>query len=436
LFQPGIASVLEDATTPTSVSDRILLKAMFDAAVAAASPWDHIGKFLPPPPMGRTIIVGAGKASAQMARAVDDIWTGSLEGLVITGSGQSIDCPRISTRLASHPVPDVRGQHATQLLLEHLAGLTQDDLVIALISGGGSAMMPAPAAGLTLADEQAINRALLACGAPIHVMNLIRNQFSLVKGGRLALAAYPARVVTLVLSDIPGDEPSLVASGPTIPMGGSREQARQVAKLYNVDLPAAAATLLRSDRNLAPLADDDRFARNEVYIVASASVSLKAAAAEAERMGLATQILSSSMEGEASVVGTVQASLIREIRQYRRPFRGPVAILSGGETTVTLKGKGRGGRNAEFLLALAIGIDGLEGISALAADTDGRDGSETNAGAFADGTTVSRMRQRGIDPTAWLLNNDAYSAFEAIGDLLFTGPTGTNVNDFRAILVR
>jgi glycerate 2-kinase len=421
-----------DAATP----DRVLLRAMFDAAVAAASPWNDIGKHLPSLPRGRTIVVGAGKASAQMARAVDDVWNGPLEGLVITGYGQATDCPRISVRLASHPVPDVRGQHATQLLLEQLAGLTQDDLVIALISGGGSAMMPAPAEGITLADEQAINRALLSCGAPIQVMNLIRNQFSLVKGGRLALAAYPARVVTLVLSDIPGDEPSLVASGPTIPMGGSREQARQLAKLYNVDLPAAAATLLRSDRNLAPLADDDRFARNEVHIVASASVSLEAAAAEAERMGLATQILSSSMEGEASVVGTVQASLIREMRQYRRPFRGPVAILSGGETTVTLKGKGRGGRNAEFLLALAIGIDGLEGISALAADTDGRDGSETNAGAFADGSTVARMRQRGIDPMVWLLNNDAYSAFEAIGDLLFTGPTGTNVNDFRAILVR
>jgi glycerate 2-kinase len=424
--------MLADAATP----DRVLLRAMFDAAVAAASPWNDIGKHLPTLPRGRTIVVGAGKASAQMARAVDDIWNGPLEGLVITGYGQSMDCPRISVRLASHPVPDVRGQHATQLLLEQLAGLTQDDLVIALISGGGSAMMPAPAEGLTLADEQAINRALLSCGAPIQVMNVIRNQFSLVKGGRLALAAYPARVVTLVLSDIPGDEPSLIASGPTIPRGGSREQARQLAKLYNVDLPAAAATLLRSDRNLAPLADDDRFARNEVHIVASASVSLEAAAAEAERMGLATQILSSSMEGEASVVGTVQASLIREMRQYRRPFRGPVAILSGGETTVTIKGKGRGGRNAEFLLALAIGIDGLEGISALAADTDGRDGSETNAGAFADGSTVARMRQRGIDPMAWLLNNDAYSAFEAIGDLLFTGPTGTNVNDFRAILVR
>ena len=417
-------------------ADRQLLRAMFDAAVEAARPWNHIDRFLPAPPPGRTIIIGAGKGASQMAAAVERVWNGPLDGLVITGKGQGSRCHRIEVLEASHPVPDESGLAATSRMLDLVQGLSCNDLVLALISGGGSAMMPAPAAGLTLADEQAINRSLLASGAPIRVMNLIRSQFSLVKGGRLALACYPAKVVTLVLSDIPGDDPSLVASGPTIPIKGDRTQARRLAELYDVPLPVAAVALLQSDLNLPPSAEDEQFRGNEVHIVASATASLEAARLEAERAGVQSSILSSSMEGEASVVGAVVAAVVREIRERGRPFPPGSVLISGGETTVTLKGAGRGGRNTEFLLALAIGIDGLENISALAADTDGIDGSEGNAGAFADGTTVERMRQMGVDPIAYLMNNDAYSAFEAIGDLFFSGPTGTNVNDFRAVLVR
>lgn len=417
-------------------ADRKLLRAMFDAAVEAARPWNHIARFLPDPPPGRTIIIGAGKAASQMAAAVERLWNGPLDGLVITGKGQGLRCQRIEVIEASHPVPDESGLAATSRMLDRVRGLSRDDLVLALISGGGSAMMPAPAAGLTLADEQAINRSLLASGAPIRVMNLIRNQFSLVKGGRLALACHPAKVVTLVLSDIPGDDPSLVASGPTIPINDDRGRARELAEMYNVALPRSVVEALHSNGNLPPSAEDPRFQDNEVHIVASAAASLEAAQYQAQRMGLNSHILSSSMEGEASVVGTVHASLVREMRERGRPFARPSVVLSGGETTVTLKGTGRGGRNTEFLLSLAIGIDGLERVTALAADTDGIDGTEANAGAFADGTTVLRMRKKGIDPVKALLENDAYSAFEAVGDLFFTGPTGTNVNDFRVVLVR
>ena len=420
----------------TVTADRELLKTLFDAAVDAARPGVQIARFLPEPPRGRTIVVGAGKAAGQMAQALEAVWKGPLEGLVIAAKGHSARCRHIEVLEAAHPVPDMAGLAATKRVLELVRGLEADDLVIALISGGGSAMMPAPADGLTLADEQAINRSLLESGAPISVMNLIRNQFSQVKGGRLALACHPARVVTLVLSDIPGDNPSLVASGPTLPMNEDRSRARELAALYRIKLPDAAGQMLQSDDNLAPDVDDERFAGNEVHVIGSAADSLNAACSKAARHGLQANVLSSSMEGEASVVGSVHASVVREMRESGRPFSSPSVLLSGGETTVTLKGNGRGGRNAEFLLAFAIGIDGLEGVSALAADTDGIDGSENNAGAFADGTSVLRMRRKGIDPIKALLNNDAYSAFEAIGDLFVTGPTGTNVNDFRAIIVR
>jgi hydroxypyruvate reductase len=432
-----MSSMLGEELRSSSVAaDRQLLRAMFDAAIEAARPWNRISDFLPDPPPGRTIVIGAGKAASQMAGAVERVWKGPLQGVVVTGKGQGVQCERIEVLEASHPVPDESGLAATSRMLERVKGLGRGDLVLALISGGGSAMMPAPAEGLTLADEQAINRSLLASGAPIRVMNLIRNQFSLVKGGRLALACHPARVVTLVLSDIPGDDPSLVASGPTIPMDGTRARARELVDLYGVSLPARASGMLLSDFNLPPSAEDQRLRGNEMHVVASAATSLAAARMHAELAGLSSHILSSSMEGEARVVGTVHASLAREMRECGRPFHAPSVFLSGGETTVTLKGAGRGGRNTEFLLSFAIGIDGLEGITAMAADTDGIDGSEKNAGAFADGTTVARMRRKGVDPIKALVGNDAYGAFEAIGDLLFTGPTGTNVNDLRAIVVR
>jgi glycerate 2-kinase len=416
--------------------DRDLLEKMFHAAVAQAQPALAVRQHLPPKPKGRTIVIGAGKASAQMARALEQAWDGPLSGLVVTRYGYGEKCEHIEIVEAAHPVPDEAGFLAARRIMEMVSGLSADDLVIALISGGGSALLPAPAPGLSFDDEQAINRALLASGAPIGVMNLLRNQFSTIKGGRLAAQCAPARVATLVVSDVPGDDPALVASGPTIPLGGSRELARKYATLYRLVLPPHAHGLLAGEDNLAPSPDDAVFRGNSVQIIASAALSLEAAAEVARKAGLEAAILSDSVEGEARDVGQVHAALAREVAMRNRPFRKPAVLLSGGETTVTLRGQGRGGRNAEFLLALAIAIDGVEGIYALAADTDGIDGSENNAGAFADGQTAMRLRKAGIDPLAALAGNNAYGAFEAIGDLLVTGPTGTNVNDFRAILIR
>ncbi|MGV8951543.1 MAG: glycerate kinase type-2 family protein [Cypionkella sp.] len=416
--------------------DRSLLDALFAHAVAKAQPALAVRLNLPPKPRGRTIVIGAGKASAQMAQAFEAAWDGPLSGLVVTRYGYDAPCQSIEIVEAAHPVPDQAGFLAARRMMEAVSGLSRDDLVVALISGGGSALLPAPALGLTLDDEQAINRALLASGAPIAVMNLIRNQFSTIKGGRLAAHAYPASVATLVVSDVPGDDPAVVASGPTIALSGTRELARKYATLYRLRLPPAAAALLEGDDNPAPLHGDPIFAGNTVRTIASAALSLESAAALARVNGTPAAILSDSIEGEARDVALVHAAMAREIAARNRPFTKPVVLLSGGETTVTLRGKGRGGRNAEFLLAFAIAIDGTEGITALAADTDGIDGSEDNAGAYADGTTATRLRKAGVDPLAALADNDAYSAFAAIGDLLVTGPTGTNVNDFRAILIR
>jgi len=416
--------------------DRDLLTALYDHAVASAQPALAVRLHLPERPKGKTVVIGAGKASALMAQAFEEAWDGPLTGLVVTRYGYGAECRRIEIVEAAHPVPDEAGFLAARRLREMVSGLSHDDLVVALISGGGSALLPAPAEGLTLEDEQAINRALLASGAPIGVMNLIRNQFSTIKGGRLAALAAPAKVATLVVSDVPGDDPAIVASGPTIPIDGTRALARKYAGLYGLDLPPAAAALLAGEGNRSPLSSDPEFAGNTVRTIASAALSLQAAGDMARARGVEAAILSDSIEGEARDVALVHAAIAREVSQRNRPFKKPVVLLSGGETTVTLRGKGRGGRNGEFLLALAIAIDGLEGISALAADTDGIDGSEDNAGAFVDGGSATRMRQAGLDPLAMLANNDAYSAFAAIGDLLVTGPTGTNVNDFRAILVR
>ena len=416
--------------------DRSLLERLFRQAVAQAQPALAVERHLPKPPKGRTIVIGAGKASAHMAKAFEAAWPGDISGLVVTRYGYGEACERIEIVEAAHPVPDHAGQMAAQRLLELVSGLTADDLVIALISGGGSSLLPAPAPGLDLEDEQAINRALLASGAPIGVMNLIRNQFSLIKGGRLAAAVAPARVATLVVSDVPGDDPALVASGPTLPLSGGRAEARRLAALYRLDLPEVAQQLLDSDENLPPEPSHPVFVNNSVVTIASAALSLEAAADMARQAGIEAAILSDAIEGEARDVAQVHAALAREIAVRNRPFKKPVVLLSGGETTVTLRGKGRGGRNGEFLLALAIALDGVEGVSALAGDTDGIDGSEDNAGAFVDGTTARRMREAGIDPQAALANNDAYTAFEAIGELFITGPTGTNVNDFRAVIIR
>lgn len=416
---------------------RALLEEMFKAAVAQAQPAAGVARHLPQKPKGRTIVIGAGKASAQMARAFEQVWDGPLTGLVVTRYGYGEACERIEIVEAAHPVPDEAGYLAARRMMETVSGLGPDDLVVALISGGGSALLPLPAPGLTLDDEQAINRALLASGAPISVMNVIRNQFSAIKGGRLAARCAPARVATLVVSDVPGDDPALVASGPTLPLAGTRELARKYASLYRLDLPPHAQALLAGEDNLAPRPDDPVLARNTAVTIASAALSLEAAAEVARSQGIEAVILSDSIEGESRDVAQVLAAMAREIALRNRPFTKPIVLLSGGETTVTLRGRGgRGGRNAEFLLAFAMAIDGMDTISALAADTDGIDGSETNAGAWADGTTATRLRKAGLDPLAALAGNDAWTAFNAIGDLLVTGPTGTNVNDFRAIMIR
>lgn len=420
----------------TEIDPKTFLTAIFNAAVAAADPQRTITDHLPARPKGRTIVVGAGKGSAQMAAAFEKVWDGPIEGLVVTRYGYAAACQRIEIIEAAHPVPDVAGLEASRRLLEKVQGLTADDLVVALISGGGSALLPAPAEGLTLADEIAVNEALLASGAPIAAMNTIRKHVSIIKGGRLATAAYPAKVMSLVVSDIPGDNPALVASGPTVPDSGSRQEALASIAAYGIKLPAAVMAHINSPAADAPRADDSRFSRNEVHLIASAGVSLEAAAAEARRHGIEAVILSDSIEGEAREVGGVHAAIAREVATRNRPFRKPVLVLSGGETTVTLRSKGKGGRNSEFLLAFAIGINGMDGIHALAADTDGIDGSEDNAGAFADGSTVSRMRATGVDAKAMLAGNNAWTAFNVVGDLFMPGPTGTNVNDLRAILIR
>jgi len=412
------------------------LTSIFEAAVAAADPELTIRAHLPEKPKGRTVVIGAGKGAAQMAAALEKVWDGPLEGVVVTRYGYGAPCERLRVLEASHPVPDAAGLEAAGVLLEQVSGLTADDLVIALVCGGGSALLPAPPAGLTLADEIAVNEALLASGAPISAMNAVRKHVSNIKGGRLAAAAYPARVVSLIVSDIPGDNPALVASGPTVPDAATRAQALEVVSTYGMKLPDAVMAHLNSPEADAPTPGDECFARNEVRLIASAAVSLEAAAAEAGRQGIEAVILSDSIEGEARDVGSVHAAIAREVATRDRPFRKPVLILSGGETTVTLRAKGKGGRNSEFLLAFALGIEGLAGIHALAADTDGIDGSEDNAGAFADGTSVARMRAADVDAKALLAGNNAWTAFNSIGDLFVPGPTGTNVNDLRAILVR
>ncbi|MGS1095575.1 glycerate kinase type-2 family protein [Aquamicrobium terrae] len=419
-----------------TLAPKAFLTSIFEAAVAAADPERTIRDHLPERPKGRTIVIGAGKGAAQMAAAFEKVWDGPIEGLVVTRYGYGAPTKRIEVIEAAHPVPDKAGLEAGQRLLRQVEGLGEYDLVVALVCGGGSALLPAPAGSLTLDDEIAVNEALLASGAPISVMNAIRKHVSAIKGGRLAAAAHPARVVSLIVSDIPGDNPALVASGPTVPDAASRADALKAIEAYGIELPERVIAHLNSPEADAPRPDDKRFARNEVKLIASAAVSLEAASAEAKRQGIEAVILSDSIEGEAREVGSVHAAIAREIATRNRPFQKPVLLLSGGETTVTLRAKGKGGRNTEFLLSFALGIDGFDGIHALAADTDGIDGSEDNAGAFCDGETVRRMRAAGVDARALLTANNAWTAFDAVDDLFVPGPTGTNVNDLRAILVR
>lgn len=416
---------------------RQILASLFQHAVKAAAPLDCLKAHLPEKPKGRTIVVGAGKAAAEMAVALESLWDGKLEGLVVDRHGATAKPRSIELICAAHPVPDRAGLDAARRLLDTVRGLSEDDLVIALISGGGSSLLPSPAGDLDFDDEVAVNKALLASGAPISAMNVVRKHVSAIKGGRLAKAASPARVVSLLVSDVAGDNPATIASGPTVPDPTTRQDALAIIEDYRIDLPQRVLDHLRSPRADAPHPDDPAFARHDIHVIASAHRSLEAAAAEAKRQGLEAVVLSDAIEGEASEVAGVHAAIVRNVVRYEQPFKKPVVILSGGETTVTLRNgrHGKGGRNTEFLLALAQGIQGLSGIHALAADTDGIDGSEDNAGAFADGTSFSRMRAVGIDPARLLREHDAWSAFDAVDDLFVTGPTGTNVNDLRAILV-
>lgn len=418
------------------MQDRDLLCAMFDAAVAAAEPLTGIRKHLPAPPRnGRTVVIGAGKGAAQMAAALESLWPEPLQGLVVTRYGYGCETRSIEVVEAAHPVPDQAGLDAASRLLDLVTGLDADDLVIALICGGGSALLPAPPAELTLEDEIALNEILLASGAPISAMNVVRKHLSTIKGGRLA-AATRARVVSLIVSDIPGDNPAFVASGPTVADTSTRLDALAVVAQYGLRLPPRMLAHLNSAAADAPKPEDRVFARNSHHVIASAGVSLEAAADVARRHGVTPHILSDAMEGEARDVALVHAALAREIASRDRPFTSPCVLLSGGETTVTIRSAGgKGGRNSEFALALGLAIDGLP-VMALAADTDGIDGLGDHAGAFADGTTVRRLRSLELDGRSYLSANNSYAAFEQIGDLFRPGPTGTNVNDFRAVLVR
>ncbi len=419
----------------TQIDRRPLLRALFDAAVASAQPALCLPPHLPSAPKGRTIVIGAGKASAAMARALEDHWSGPLEGLVVTRYGYEVACQRIEIVQAAHPVPDAAGLRAAQRILKLVSGLTRDDLVIALISGGGSSLLVAPGAGLTLADKQAVNAALLKCGASISEMNCVRRHLSDIKGGRLAAACYPARLLTLLISDVPGDKPTDIASGPTAADPSSCADALAIIERYGIELPDAARTLLTSGQGESIKPGDPRLTDIQTRIITAPQMALQAAADVARAAGLTPYILSDSMEGEARDIGKAHAAIARQVATLGQPFQAPCVLLSGGETTVTIRGQGRGGRNVEFLLSLAVALDGLAGVHAIAGDTDGVDGMEEIAGACLTPDTLARAWALGMNPRSSLDNNDGHGFFQALGDSVVTGPTLTNVNDFRAIVI-
>lgn len=421
---------------PSTDDPRALLRTMLDAAIAAALPERILPQHLPSPPKGRTIVLGAGKASAEMARVVEQHWQGPIEGLVVTRYGHAAPCQRIEIVEAAHPVPDAAGRDAAGRILELAKSAGPDDLVLCLVSGGGSALLALPAEGLTLEDKQAVNKALLASGADIHQMNVVRKHLSAIKGGRLAAAAYPARVVSLLISDVPGDQPSSIASGPTVPDPSTFADALAILARFGIEPPAAVKAHLERGAEETPKPGDPRLADNVTTIVARPQASLEAAAEVARRAGVTPLILGDSLEGEAREVGRVMAGIARQVATHGQPLPTPCVLLSGGETTVTVRAKGgRGGRNTEFLLGLADQLHGLAGTWAIAGDTDGIDGSEENAGAVVTPDTLERARAAGLKAADHLARNDAWSFFAGLDDLVTTGPTLTNVNDFRAVLV-
>jgi glycerate 2-kinase len=417
------------------IEPRSFLRGLLDAAIEAAQPDAILVPHLPAPPAGRTIVLGAGKAAAAMARAVERHMPGPVEGLVVTRYGHAVPCERIEVVEAAHPVPDAAGRAAARRILEYAKGAGADDLVLCLISGGASALLALPADGLSLEDKQAVNRALLASGADITQMNAVRKHLSAIKGGRLAAAAHPAGVVSLLISDVPGDDPAVIGSGPTMPDPTTFADARAVLAQYHIEPPPNVARHLAEARDETPKPGDPRLAGVKTIIVARPQTSLEAAAARARAASITPVILGDALEGEAREVGKVLAGIALQVRRHGQPAPPPCVLLSGGETTVTVRGSGRGGRNAEFLLGLALQLNGAPGISALAADTDGIDGSEDNAGALVTSDTLARARGRGLDALAMLADNDGYGFFQGLGDLVTTGPTLTNVNDFRAILI-
>jgi glycerate 2-kinase len=416
-------------------ASRALLLRMFHAAIASAQPAVCIPPHLPDPPRGRLIVVGAGKASAAMARAVEQHWHGPLSGLVVTRYGYAVPCERIEIVEAAHPVPDAAGMHAAQQMLERVRGLSEDDLVLCLISGGGSALLPLPAPGLTLDLKQAVSRELLRCGATISEMNCVRRHLSGIKGGRLGAACHPARVLTLLISDVPGDRPIDIASGPTVADPTTCADALGIVHRYGIDLPGPVRDVLESGSGESIKPGDPRLTHSTVRMIATPQMALEAAAAVAQEAGIAPHILGDALEGEARDVGLVLAGIALQVARRGQPVAPPCVLLSGGETTVTVRGKGRGGRNVEFLLSLAIALDGHPGIHALAGDTDGVDGQEEIAGATIAPDSLARAWALGLRPKDRLDDNDGHGLFTALGDSVITGPTLTNVNDFRAILI-
>jgi glycerate 2-kinase len=417
-------------------TSRQFLMSLFQSAIQSVSAKKCLPAFLPSPPEnGRTLIIGAGKGAADMAKTIEEHWTTPLSGLVVTRYEHGVECRQIEVVEAAHPVPDEAGRNAAARMLNMVQGLTENDLVICLISGGGSALLSLPADGITLEQKQAINRTLLHCGATISEMNCVRKHLSKIKGGRLGLACAPARLVTLLISDVPGDDPSVIASGPTLPDPTTCEQALAILRKYEIGLPANILQHLESGTHETPKATDPRFDKNEHYIIATPQDALEAAAATARAAGVTPYILSDCIEGEARDIGLMHAAIALQVAKRNQPFIRPCVLLSGGETTVTVKGNGRGGRNAEFLLSLAIALGGHPDIHAIACDTDGIDGSEDNAGALYSPDSIARAEVQHLRARVMLDNNDGYGFFLALEDLVVTGPARTNVNDFRAILI-
>ena len=420
-----------------TANPRGLLGRMFDAAIEAAQPAHCVPPQLPPPDLvrGRLLVIGAGKASAAMARAVEEHWSGELSGLVVTRYGYAVPCKRIEIVEAAHPVPDEAGLKAAQRLLALVRGLSADDLVLCLISGGGSALLPLPIDGLTLEHKQALNRQLLKSGASINEMNCVRRHLSAIKGGRLAAACHPARVLTLAISDVPGDDPINIASGPTVPDPTTCADALAIVRRYGIELPPEVRAVLESGRGESVKPGDERLARAEIRLIATPQLALQAAAKLAREAGCTPLLLGDSIEGEAREVGKVMAGIAKSVVQHGQPVAPPCVLLSGGETTVTVRGNGRGGRNVEFLLALAVALEATPGVWAIAGDTDGVDGAEEVAGAIVAPDTLARAFSGGMRAVDRLADNDGHGFFEALGDQVITGPTLTNVNDFRAVLV-